>query len=303
MCFSLTEKGNPYIVRKKDSEAENSEHLSEINEPTSGFGYLPGYNPVNNPGHNPHIQFPNSHSQHQAQQLVYNPIMQQCVIPHGYNYPFAPSHSQGHPHLKNLSNPWYQTNTWHNTPAHISQDAAAAHFDRGPAEIRDRNRSFLEGERSYENEKKKFTADEWSEKKNARYAMRESYRPFREPANWPANYDNRPPSAAPISFVPFVSTESSRERNLPMDSGETLRSFLDELPAWCRPRQCPPAAPSNAPFVPSPLPRAEPRNYDHPPPPAAPIPFINPAPIQFVPFISPAPPRQPHGHINWGGMS
>ena len=202
--MALTEKGNPYIVRKKDSEAENSEHLSEINEPTSGFGYLPGYNPVNNPGHNPHIQFPNSHSQHQAQQLVYNPIMQPCVIQHGYNYPFAPSHSQGPPHLKNFSNPLYQTNTWHNTPAHEKKNPTNAERDES-------HRSFLEAERSYEDAKKKFTADEWSEKKIAGFAKRDSYKPFRNPATWSANYDNQPPSAAP-SNARFVSEHAKRVR-------------------------------------------------------------------------------------------
>ena len=203
--MALTEKGNPYIVRKKDSEAENSEaenseHLSEINEPTSGFGYLPGYNP----GYNPHIQFPTYHSQHQAQQLVYNPIMQPCVIQHGYNYPFAPSHSQGPPHLKNFSNPLYQTNTWHNTPAHEKKNPTNAERDES-------HRSFLEAERSYEDAKKKFTADEWSEKKIAGFAKRDSYKPFRNPATWSANYDNQPPSAAP-SNARFVSEHAKRVR-------------------------------------------------------------------------------------------
>jgi len=32
-----TSELNPYVVRKKDSETENSEHLSEINEPTSSY--------------------------------------------------------------------------------------------------------------------------------------------------------------------------------------------------------------------------------------------------------------------------
>jgi len=286
--MALTEKGNPYIVRKKDSEAENSEHLSEINEPTSGFGCFPGCNPVHNPGYNPHIPVPTYYPQHQAHKLVYNPIMQPCVIQHGCNYPFAPFHLQGPPHLKNFSNPSYQTNTWHNTPAHEKKNPIKAERD----EI---HRSFLEGERSYEDAKKKFTADEWSEKNIAGFAKRESFKPFRNPATWSANYDNRPPSAAP-SNAPFVSTESSRERdlqiavaediaavsnlpmqpvqpvhNLPTDPGKTVRRLLDELPPFCRP-----------------------------PPPAAPIQFISPAPIDFVPCISPAPPRQPHGHFNWG---
>jgi hypothetical protein len=227
MCFSLPEKGSPYIVRKKhseaeNSEAENSEHLSEINESTSTLYTVC----------NPYIQYQNyqgyiqpQYHQHASFPGYIQPQYHQPASFLGYIYPHIQLQDQG----------WYK-------PPPLSAREKNCFT---PAERDENERSFLEGERSYENEKKKFTADEWSEKKTARYAMRESYKPFRETGNWSANYDNRPP----------------------------------------------PAAPSNAPFVPfvSPVPSHEPRNYDHPLPPAAPIPFVSPAPISFVPFISPVP--------------
>ena len=48
-----TSELNPYVVRKKDSETENSEHLSEINEPTSSYQELRPHSYPPRTDHNP----------------------------------------------------------------------------------------------------------------------------------------------------------------------------------------------------------------------------------------------------------
>jgi len=155
MCFSLTEKGNPYFVRKKDSEAENSEaenseaenseaenseaenseaensvHLSEINEPTST---LYGYNPyIQHQNYQGYIQ-PQYH-QHASFPGYIQPQYHQPASFLGYIYPHIQLQDQG----------WYK-------PPPLSAREKNCFT---PAERDENERSFLEGERSYENEKK-----------------------------------------------------------------------------------------------------------------------------------------------------
>jgi len=135
MCFSLPEKGSPYIVRKKhseaeNSEAENSEHLSEINESTSTLYTVC----------NPYIQYQNyqgyiqpQYHQHASFPGYIQPQYHQPASFPGYIYPhIQPQHQGWH-----KSPPLYQTlpsdhrtsKTWEEFFRDtIATDEQAAHF-------------------------------------------------------------------------------------------------------------------------------------------------------------------------------
>ena len=205
VCMALTEKSNPYIVRKKDSEAENSEHLSEINEPTSGFGYFPGY-----PGYNPNIRVPTYYPQHQAHQIVYNPIMQPFVIPHGYNHPLPPSHSQGHqpasfpgfiyPHIQTQHQGWHP----------LYQTLPSDHRSSRPG---------LKTAQAAESRTLAHATPRAAAPSVHAIKAREAIEPLAAPSN------------------------------APTDPGESLRRCIDELPDFCRPGKCPPPAAPSTPSV------------------------------------------------------